>query len=157
MPTLKTEIKRRAAMAIVLAEEAAQGRIAKALASWAGEKMFGCDILSSTSSDEEPERVEVKGWGEPLLTAGGKFTYPQDIRASQFDAACVTSHYRIEIVANLDAYLLGSGGVQRLTLSAEYIRAHAVPRLYDVPLESLKGEVRVVEASELPAPPVSSF
>jgi hypothetical protein len=49
--------------------------------------------------------------------------------------------YRIEIVANLTAYLAGEGPYERLTLTAAEIRARAEPRLYDVPLGGKEDEI----------------
>jgi hypothetical protein len=65
---------------------------------------------------------------------------------SQYEAAMAHSNYRIEIVANLDAYLRGEGGYDRLTVTADYIRVHAVPRGYDVPLDGLRDQVGHVNA-----------
>jgi hypothetical protein len=142
---LATEVKRKAAVEIVLVEEREKGWSAEPIKTWVGEKKFGCDILSTPPDGGEPQRVEVKGWGEPMLTPTGTFTYGQDIRASQFEAAKMAPNYRIEIVANLDAYLAGRGGYQRLTLKAEEIRTRAIPRLYDIPLDGLEGQVVEVD------------
>jgi hypothetical protein len=142
---LPTETKRKAAMDIVLAEEETRGAEVVLPGSWAKEKESGCDLLSTPPGAAEPDHVEVKGWGEPFLSSSGKFLYAgQDIRASQFEAAKKHANYRIEIVANLDAYLRGEGPYQRLTLKAEAIVARAVPRLYDVLLEGLEPDVRTI-------------
>jgi hypothetical protein len=142
---LHTDTKRRAAMEIVLAEERARGCKAELPGSWAKEKEHGCDILSTPPGSDGPHPVEVKAWGEPLLTAKGRFAYDQDIRASQFAAAQLSDDYRLEIVGNLDAYLAGTGPYERLTLSAGEIRERAVPRLYDVHLEGLQERIRTVD------------
>jgi hypothetical protein len=97
--------------------------------SWSKEKEYGCDILSTPPGAAAPHPIEVKAWGEPFLTAKGRFTYDQDIRASQFTAAQHSDHYRLEIVANLEACLAGNSHYERLTITAHEIRERAVPRL----------------------------
>jgi hypothetical protein len=84
----------------------------------------------------------VKGWGEPFLAARGQFAYHQDLRESQMQAARRDATFRIEIVANLSAYLAGAGPYERLTLTATEIRDRAVPRLYDVPLPGKEAEIQ---------------
>lgn len=148
---LNTDVKRRAAMEIVLAEEAARGYDAKPVGAWAAEKKHGCDVFSMPPGGAEPDLVEVKGWGEPLRTAKGSFTYPQDIRKSQFDAAA-GRRYRVEIVANLDAHLAVGDPYERLTLTGEMVRERAVPRLYDIPLEGLEDRVWRQGEQPLPVP-----
>lgn len=78
-------------MEIVTAEEAARGWNAVWVGSWAKERELGCDLLSTPPGGGEPFRIEVKGWGEPLLTSKGTFTYGQDVRASQLHAALTYS------------------------------------------------------------------
>jgi hypothetical protein len=140
---LATETKRRAAMAIVTAEEQARGHRVELPGSWANERLYGCDLLSYPPDSGEPERVEVKGWGEPILTSTGRFTYGQDIRASQVAAVLGDAPFRLEIVANLDAHLNGGADYQRLTLSSSEIRSRLMPRLYEIPLAGLEDRVRV--------------
>jgi uncharacterized protein DUF6000 len=138
---LKTEEKRKAAMEIVTAEERSRGWAPELPGSWAKEKEHGCDILSAPPDGGPAHPIEVKGWGEPLLNANRTFTYPQDIRASQYQAARRSEVYRLEIVANLDAHLQNTGSYQRLTLTAQDILERAIPRLYDIPLTGLEEKV----------------
>jgi hypothetical protein len=134
---------RRAAVEIVLREESDRGWQAQALGASGTEKEHGCDILSTPPEGGDPHPVEVKGWGEPFLSLNGVFRYTQDIRESQFQAAQRNADYRLEVVANLTEYLAGIGAYERLTLTADHIRERAVPRLYDVSLAGLKGEIRI--------------
>jgi hypothetical protein len=136
-------------MTIVLAEERARGFEAAAVPSVRLEKEYGCDILSTPPSGREPHRVEVKGWGEPLLRARGGWSYDQDIRPSQYAAASTFPTYRLEIVANIEAWLAGIGELERLTLTAKHIVENAYISQYRVPLELLRGEVTIVDAELL--------
>jgi hypothetical protein len=135
-------------MAIVLAEERAAGWAPHELGVAALEKQHGCDILSTPPHGGTPHPVEVKGWGEPFLAVRGRFAYHQDIRESQMHAARCDCHFRIEIVANLTAYLAGAEPYERLRLTAAEIRERAVPRLWDVPL--LGKEADIVRRSRPP-------
>lgn len=135
-------------MEIVLAEERERGWQPAVIGGWAKEKEHGCDILSTPPGETQPHPVEVKGWGEPMLSPRRKFTYGQDIRTSQLAAAKLNPNYRIEIVANLDAHLRGEGGYQRLTLTAEQISTRATPRLYGIPLDGFISEVRSSSSSK---------
>jgi hypothetical protein len=137
-------------MDIVVAEEIVAGHHPHVLGAAALEKQHGCDILVTTGDGEEPTPVEVKGWGEPFFSASGLWRYPQDIRASQMEAARRNPAYRIEIVANLTAYLAGDGPYERLTLTAQEICERAEPRLYDVPLAGKEDEI--VRCSAPPVP-----
>ena len=128
-------------MDIVLAEELAAGWSPRVLGAAALEKHHGCDILSTPPDGGEAHPVEVKGWGEPFVPRGGRFGYDQDIRASQMAAAQRDPDYRIEMVANLTAYLAGSGPYERLTLTSDEIIRRAIPRLYDVPLTGKEHEI----------------
>src|SRR5207245_8940150 len=96
------------------------------------------DILSTPPAGGDPHRVEVKGWGEPMLRPNGTFTWGQDIRSSQYAAATAHGTYRIEIVANLDAHLRGDGRYDRLTRTAVEICARALPHLYDLKLQGIQ-------------------
>jgi hypothetical protein len=103
-------------------------------------------IASRLNADSVPtahgsRKWHVKGWGEPLLTAKGMFTYPQDIRASQYNAAQRSEEYRLEIVANLDAHRRDGAAYQRLSLTAQQICDRAIHRLYDIPLAGLEDNV----------------
>ena len=121
-------------MDIVLAEEIAAGWTPRVLGAAAMQKQHGCDVLSTPPGGGVAHPVEVKGWGEPFLTSRQQFSYHQDIRASQMLAAQRDPNYRIEMVANLTAYLAGTGPYERLTLTASELIERAVPRLFDVPL-----------------------
>jgi hypothetical protein len=70
------------------------------------------------------------------------------MRDSQMKAARCDDNFRIEIVANLTAYLAGTGPYERLRLTATEIRERAVPRLWDVPL--LGKEADIVRRSRPP-------
>src|SRR4051794_6744717 len=109
---------RREAMRIVLAEEKDRGWTATAIGSARAEKQHGCDILSTPPEGGTPHPVEVKGWGEPFLGARGRFLYAQDIRDSQYEAAKRHPNFRLEIVANLTAFLAERAPYERLTLTA---------------------------------------
>jgi hypothetical protein len=148
---LPTQKKQLAAMEIVVAEEGARGWEAVWVGSWAKEKELGCDLLSTPPDGSEPFRVEVKGWGEPLFTQQGRFRYGQDIRVSQLNAALAHERYRIEIVANLDAYLRGEGSADRLTLYRHEILERVIPRLYDIPLDGLESRAFSYPSTDEPA------
>ena len=137
-------------MEIVLAEEVAAGWTPRVLGAAALEKQHGCDILSVPPAGGEPHPVEVKGWGAPFIATRQQFGYHQDIRASQMLAAQRDPNFRIEIVANLTAYVAGTGRYERLTLTASEIIERAIPRLYDVPLAGKENEIVRREA-----PPIS--
>ncbi len=128
-------------MEIVLAEERAAGWAPHVLGAAGLEKEHGCDILSGPPGGGEPHPVEVKGWGEPFIAVRGRFGYHQDIRATQMQAADRDPNFRIEIVANLTAYLSRTGPYERLALTAPEIVERAIPRLYDVPLAGKEGEI----------------
>jgi hypothetical protein len=128
-------------MEIVLAEEIAAGWTPRVLGAAALEKQHGCDILSVPPAGGDPHPVEVKGWGDPFIAARRQFGYDQDIRASQMEAAERDPNFRIEIVANLTAYLAGAGPYERLTLTASEIIERAGPHLYGVPLSGKEPEI----------------
>lgn len=146
-------------MAVIVAEEEACGRRVELPGSWAKEKLLGCDLLAHSKDVEEAERVEVKGWGETMLSPRGRFTYGQDVRASQVQAVFSGVRYRLEIVGNLDAHLGLGEPYHRLTLDADDIKSRLIPRLYEVPLTGLEGRVRIGPMEEpaeesLPEPKV---
>ena len=131
------------AVRIFLAEERARGWNPTEIRVATQEKRLGCDVLSVPPEGGEPHPVEVKGWGEAFLSvSSGRFVYHQDIRTSQMEAAMRDPNYRVEIVANLTAYLAGRGSYERLTLTADEVCERAVPRLYDVPLAGLEQRIR---------------
>lgn len=87
--------------------------------------------------------MEVKGWGAPFIAKRGGFSWPQDLQTSQYKAACDGRPLRVEIVANLTAYLAGKGPYERLTVTADFIAEHAVPAKYEVDLEPLRDQIKV--------------
>jgi len=140
------------AVRIVLAEEIARGWKPTEIGVAAEEKRLGCDVLSVPPEGGEAHPVEVKGWGEPFLSlSSGRFIDFQDIRSSQMEAARRDRNYRVEIVANLTAYLAGTGPYERLTLTAAEVCERAIPRLYDVPLTGMEERIRRVETDSLGA------
>ena len=131
------------AVRIFLAEERARGWSPTEIGVATEEKRLGCDVLSLPPDGGEPHPVEVKGWGEAFLSgSSGRFVYHQDIRTSQMEAAKRDPNYRVEIVANLTAYMAGIGPYERLTLTAAEICERALPRLYDVPLAGMEERIR---------------
>lgn len=132
---------RKAAMEIVEAEERANGWSPSVIGVAALEKEYGCDMLSVPPEGGDPHPVEVKGWGEPFLRASGKFVYPQDVRESQMHVAKRNPDFRMEIVANLTAYLQRTGRYERLTLTAADVQS-ATPRLWEVQLDGKQPEIR---------------
>lgn len=131
---------RATAMKIVVAEETARGWSPHVIGDAKQEKKHGCDILSTPLGGGDPHRVEVKGWGEPFRRPSGKFFYTQDIRDSQMSSARRDKPFRIEIVANLTAYLQDQDPYERLTLRADEI-ATATPRLWEFALEGKEHEI----------------
>jgi hypothetical protein len=129
-------------MEIIEAEEREKGFSPHVVSVAALEKQYGCDILSTSPTGEE-HRVEVKGWGESFRRPKGQFRYTQDIRASQMDAARTHDHYPVEIVANLTAHLQGEAPYERLTLTAEEVRA-AEPLLWQVDLADKEADIVVI-------------
>jgi hypothetical protein len=113
------------------------------------ENTEGCDILSIPPSGGDPHPVEVKGWGDSLIGARGRFTWTQEIQPSQMQSAQKNDNYRLEIVANLRAYHAGAGLPERLTLDAAFIREHAVVSQYRITLDPLKPLIADVEPEVL--------
>jgi hypothetical protein len=106
------------------------------------ERRQGCDFFAVHPDTGERVAIEVKGWGEPLLSPSGKFGYPADINAQQYERAVGDDDWRLEIVANLTAAREGSGDPQRLTLSAPEVRERAVALKLAVPLDGLQDRIR---------------
>jgi hypothetical protein len=95
-----------AAMTIVLEEELARGWTPRALG--AREQLeHGCDILSTPPDGGEPDRIEVKAIGRPLLTKTGKWSWPDIVVRESQVIACERNpeSFRFEVVANIDAHL----------------------------------------------------
>ena len=134
-------------MKIILAEETRNNWSAEEIGVATLEKKYGCDILSTPPTGGDPHPVEVKGWGLPFRGPSGKFNDPQDLRASQMEAAERDGNFRVEIVANLTAHLATGAPYERLTLTAQELRG-AVPRLWELELTGKEAEIRV---RDLPA------
>jgi hypothetical protein len=133
---------RRAAMDIVVAEEWLAGRRPEPIRGTHLERIYGCDILVYVEEREEPDRVEVKGWGDPLIATRGAFSWRQDLQVSQYEAACSGAPFRVEIVANLRAFLGAGGNFDRLTVHGDFVRNHGRPSAYEVALDPLKDDIR---------------
>jgi hypothetical protein len=106
----------------------------------------GCDLLSVPENGGPAHRIEVKGWGEPLLKPDGSFTYPADVNQEQLDRARSDPTWRLEIVANLTAERAGSGKAERLTLSGAEVAERAIGWRYRIPLDDLANRVAGVTA-----------
>jgi hypothetical protein len=132
----------REAVAIVRQEELDRGWTPEPLLSKTQERLEGCDFFSTPPDGGPAHPIEVKGWGEPLIKANGSFTYPADVNAQQFERAQRDPTWRLEIVANLTAFLAGLGPYQRLTLSGGEVVERATPWKYTVTLEGLSGRVK---------------
>ncbi|MDQ3778892.1 MAG: hypothetical protein M3310_08550 [Actinomycetota bacterium] len=138
--SLRTATSRDTAFEIILAEERAKG--------WTPEGGAGvADFVSTPPGGGAPDLVEVREWGAPLMNPNGELTHRLQITPDQYETAMTNPTYRIEIVANLDRYLRGGAGYERLTITAAYIRGHAVPLAYEVALHELGDEVRHVDRS----------
>lgn len=101
----------------------------------------GCDLLSTPPDGGPAHRIEVKGWGEPLLTSDGSFTYPADVNREQFERAKSDPHWRLEIVGNLTAAQAETGQPQRLTLTGEEVVERAACWRYRVSLDGLAERI----------------
>ena len=105
----------------------------------------GCDLLSKPPDGRPPNRIEVKGWGEPLLMSDGSFTDRADVNHEQMDRARNDPTWRLEIVGNLTAVSAGTGEAERLTLTAAEVSDRAVGWRYRVPLDGLTERVETVQ------------
>jgi hypothetical protein len=101
----------------------------------------GCDLLSVPANGGPAHRIEVKGWGEPLLKSDGSFSYPADVNQEQVERARADPTWRLEIVANISAERAGTGNAERLTLSGAEVADRAVGWRYRVPLDGLADRV----------------
>ena len=131
-----------AAMEIIVAEEWLAGNTPEPIRGTHLEQVYGCDVLVRVPGLAEPEHVEVKGWGAPLIAHKGKFSWRQDMQVSQYRAACSGVSYRMEIVANLRRFLDAGDGYDRLTVGGGFIREQAEPLGYQVDLEPLRDGIR---------------
>ena len=99
------------------------------------EREEGCDFLSAPPDGGQPSPVEVKGWGASLFLPDGRFRHSQDINAEQLDRARRDPNWRLGIVANLTAARMGTGAVERKTMTAAEVSARARPWKYRVSLD----------------------
>ena len=102
----------------------------------------GCDLLSTPPDGGPSHRIEVKGWGEPLLTDNGVFNYPADVNREQYEHAKAAPNWRLEIVGNLAAVRAGTGQPERLTLTAGEVVKRAECWRYRIPLDGLAERVQ---------------
>ena len=132
----------RAAVEIVRKAEAARGWRPGSLLSQRAQRLEGCDFLSEPPDGGPAHRIEVKGWGEPLLAGDGSFSYPADVTREQFEhAKADPATWRLEIVANLTAVLAGEGVPQRLTLDGSEVVERARCWRYQVRLDGLAERI----------------
>ncbi len=132
----------RAAFEIVQASEIARGWRAGALLGQRAQHIEGCDFLSAPPDGGPAHRIEVKGWGEPLLRADGSFSYPADVTSEQFERAKADpTKWRLEIVGNLTAVLSEGRLPQRLTLDGSEVVQRASCWRYQVRLDGLADRI----------------
>jgi hypothetical protein len=131
---------------IVCDAERARGFQPSDLLSQRAQHDEGCDVLSVPANGGAAHRIEVKGWGEPLLRPDGSFTYPADVNHEQLEHARTDPTWRLEIVANIAAERAGRGNPERLTLSGAEVAERAIGWRYRVPLDDLANRVTVVAA-----------
>lgn len=131
-------------MSVVIESELAAGRDPQVLPSVAQERINGCDLLAHNRETGTVDRVEVKGWGSAFLSKSGKFTFDQELRASQVAAAKSDKGFRVEIVANLDNFMRGMATYERLTLTSAEIREpeRLKPQIYWISLDGLQSKIR---------------
>lgn len=134
------------AVEIVCDEERAQGFQPGNLLGQRAQHDEGCDLLSVPENGGPAHRIEVKGWGEPLLKADGSFTYPADVNQEQVDRARTDPTWRLEIVGNIAAERAGTGKAERLTLTGAEVAERAIGWRYRVPLNGLAARVKAVAA-----------
>jgi hypothetical protein len=131
-----------AAVEIVRAAETARGWRPGSILGQRAQRLEGCDFLSEPPDGGPAHRIEVKGWGEPLVTAGGSFSYPADVTREQYERAkAEPTTWRLEIVADLTAFLEGRGVPQRLTLDGSEVVERAYCWRYRVPLDGLTAGI----------------
>jgi hypothetical protein len=135
------------AIEIVRDAELARGWTPGPLLSQRAQREEGCDLLSTPPDGGPPHRIEVKGWGEPLLADNGAFTYPADVNREQFEHAKSDPNWRLEIVGNLAAVRAGNGEPERLTLAHNEVVQRAQCWRYRIPLDGLAERVQRRPAS----------
>lgn len=129
------------AVQIVRASELARGWQPGPVLAQHAQHEAGCDLLSTPPDGRTPHPIEVKGWGEPLLTPNGSFTDAADVNREQFQRAEHDPNWRLEIVGNLTAARTGTGMPERLTLTAAEVVDRVVCWRYRVPLAGLAERV----------------
>jgi hypothetical protein len=133
----------RAAVKIVREAEITRGWRAEPLLGQRAQRIEGCDFLSTPPDGGQAHRIEVKGWGEPLLATDGSFSYPADVTREQFEHAKANpTTWRLEIVGNLTAVLAGDGQPQRLTLYGSEVTERARCWRYQVRLDGLAKHIQ---------------
>jgi hypothetical protein len=135
------------AVEIVRSAELARGWTPGPLLSQHDQHEEGCDLLSTPPDSGPPHRIEVKGWGEPLLAENGAFSYPADVNREQFERAKSDPNWRLEIVGNLGAVRAGTGQPERLTLTAKEVVKRAACWRYRVSLDGLADRVQPPSSS----------
>lgn len=130
-----------AAIEIVRAAEQARGWEVGPQLGQRAQRKAGCDLLSMPPDGGPRHPVEVKGWGAPLIAAEDSFSYPAEVNREQYDRAKHDPNWRLEIVANLTAFLAGTGQSQRLTLTGAEVTERAYPKLYRVCLDGFADRV----------------
>jgi len=133
----------REALAIVISEEVSKGWVPRRFTK-SQERVEGCDLVSR-SPDGVEHRVEVKGWGQPLLDARG-ITGEADINAEQMERARTDPLWRLEIVANLTAARTTGAPIERLTVTASEVATRSKEWKYRVRLDGLESRVERAQA-----------
>ncbi len=129
------------AVKIVRDAELARGWKPRPLLGQHAQHEEGCDLFSTPPHGTHPHRIEVKGWGEPLLAPDGAFTCPADVNREQYERAKSDPNWRLEIVANLAAVRAGTGKPERLTLTGEEVVRRAEYWRYRIPLDGLAESI----------------
>ncbi len=136
------------AVKIVRAEETAKGWTPGPPLGQPAQKVEGCDFLSAPPDGGSGHRVEVKGWGDPIVWPDGSIRDSANITVEQFERATADPNWRLEIVANLTAAREQRGQPQRLTLTSAEIRERVREWRYRIDLDGLAE--RVSEAPDRP-------
>jgi hypothetical protein len=111
------------------------------------------DVPKGAYADKEKLAIEVvsqaeiaRGW-QPSPVLGQKaqhaegcdlFSHPPDGGVAH---AIEVTHWRLVIVANLDAVMAGTGEAEVLTLTSSEVTQRAVGWRYRVPLDGLEGGI----------------
>jgi hypothetical protein len=130
------------AVEIVRDDEFARGWTPGPLLGQRAQHAEGCDLFSTPPDGGPPHRIEVKGWGEPLLAPNGAFNYPADVNREQYERATSDPNWRLEIVGNLAAVRASTGQPERLTLTGEEVVRRAECWRYRIPLDGLTKRIR---------------